>query len=112
MGLIKDLNQTKNSSINACESAAEAVLQSALDNFRTVEWPVPFTANVCGDGLVFDTEDCDDGTGGVPAETATCNINCTTSVCGDGILNVTDGEQCDDGNVEALDGCNATCQTE
>jgi len=30
-------------------------------------------------------------------------------VCGDGILNVPEGEECDDGNVDPGDGCGSTC---
>lgn len=29
--------------------------------------------------------------------------------CGDGIVSMLDGEQCDDGNTRSNDGCNATC---
>ena len=31
------------------------------------------------------------------------------AVCGDGILNAPEGEQCDDGNTEPADGCGSTC---
>jgi fibro-slime domain-containing protein len=31
------------------------------------------------------------------------------AVCGDGILNVPEGEQCDDGNLVPADGCGSTC---
>jgi cysteine-rich repeat protein len=31
-------------------------------------------------------------------------------VCGDGLVNQPAGEQCDDGNLDPLDGCDATCQ--
>lgn len=51
----------------------------------------------CGDAKVRanpaapgDREACDDG-----AESATCNANCTVRVCGDGITNLTAGEDCD-----------------
>ncbi|MEZ4287237.1 MAG: DUF4215 domain-containing protein [Polyangiales bacterium] len=43
---------------------------------------------------------------------ATCNTDCTVPVCGDGIANAAAGEGCDDGNVDAGDGCNATCLVE
>lgn len=33
-------------------------------------------------------------------------------VCGDGIVDVEFGEQCDDGNVDPGDGCSATCTVE
>ena len=50
---------------------------------------------VCGDGMAQGPEDCDDGSGGVPAESATCDIDCTTAMCGDGTVNVTASEECD-----------------
>ncbi|MEK7730364.1 MAG: DUF4215 domain-containing protein, partial [Planctomycetota bacterium] len=68
--------------------------------------PPPPPPSGCGDGVVNGTEQCD-----TSGESATCNTNCTTSRCGDGIRNATAGEQCDDGNSNAGDGC-ANCQTE
>ena len=61
----------------------------------------------CPDGYVQGAEECDDG-----AETSTCNLNCTMAVCGDGVLNSSAGETCDDGNVVASDGCDASCKLE
>ena len=66
----------------------------------------------CGDAFVqAGVEECDPGVAG---QTASCNWDCTDAACGDGILN-TDfdpdgagpltGEQCDDGNGTADDGC-------
>ncbi len=56
----------------------------------------------CGDGFVDgqgpQTEACDGDGNGTPGETAACNSNCTVSTCGDGIKNVSDNEQCDDGD--------------
>jgi cysteine-rich repeat protein len=75
----------------------------------------------CGDHVVQTagarTEDCDPGTGGVPLEDGTCNIDCTTAECGDGKVNrhfAPDGvnvEQCDNGtgvNNNSAD-CTASC---
>lgn len=61
----------------------------------------------CGDGEVNLGEACDDG-----GESAICNVNCTTSACGDTVVNATAGETCDDGNTTAGDGCSDTCMTE
>lgn len=44
----------------------------------------------CGDGIVQPGEDCDTG-----GESATCNADCTTAMCGDGVINAAAGEQCD-----------------
>jgi cysteine-rich repeat protein len=49
-------------------------------------------------------EACDD-----MGESATCDDDCTLVECGDGVLNVTAGEECDDGNTIVGDGCDATC---
>jgi len=69
--------------------------------------PPPPPPQNCGNGVVDPPEECDGGSGG---ETALCNSNCTTSRCGDGIVNVHSGEQCDDGNTVNGDGCEANCQ--
>jgi cysteine-rich repeat protein len=59
---------------------------------------------VCGNGSVEGAEACDD-----MGESATCNDDCTLAECGDGVVNVTAGEECDDGNTVGGDGCEATC---
>lgn len=62
----------------------------------------------CGDSHVWSgVEDCDDG-----GESATCDTDCSTAVCGDGTLNTTAGEECDDTNTNDGDGCSSTCQIE
>ena len=68
---------------------------------------VPFECNnpVCGDGCQMGTEACDDG-----GESAECDIDCTVVECGDGTLNATAGEVCDDGNTEPGDGCDENCR--
>jgi len=58
----------------------------------------------CGNGIVEGDEECD-GAG----ESASCNANCTTAACGDGTLNTTAGEVCDDGDIVDGDGCDGNC---
>jgi MYXO-CTERM domain-containing protein len=62
---------------------------------------------VCGDGFVGVGEECDGDGDGVPGETATCDADCTAVACGDGSLNVTAGETCDDGGESAM--CDSDC---
>ena len=57
---------------------------------------------VCGDGVVEGDEACDDG-----GESATCNDDCTSAMCGDGVLNETAGEVCD--GAGRSDACNDDC---
>ncbi|MFE8601500.1 fibro-slime domain-containing protein [Archangium violaceum] len=66
---------------------------------------------VCGDGTVDPGEQCDDGVndGGY----GQCAPGCVLGPrCGDGIVHLAQGEQCDDGNLRNQDGCSATCQFE
>jgi len=57
----------------------------------------------CGDGVVQAGETCDPGDAG---ETATCDSDCTPVACGDNVVNLTAGEDCDppDGTT-----CSVTC---
>lgn len=66
------------------------------------------TYTECGDGARgLPVEECDDG-----AESPTCNSDCTRAACGDGVLNRSSGEGCDDGNTLSGDGCSNNCQVE
>ncbi len=80
-------------------------------------------AQVCGDGVVEGSEECDDGnTKSGDGCSAICTVEpwytcpmpdkpCVyTPVCGDG--KVQGNEQCDDGNTTSGDGCSSTCQVE
>jgi cysteine-rich repeat protein len=66
------------------------------------------TGALCGDGFTnpatIPPEQCDG-----PGETATCDPDCTNAICNDGYINVTKGEECEDGNTMGGDGCSATC---
>ncbi len=70
----------------------------------------------CGNGLVEGVEECDGDGAGDGGETATCNDDCTLSACGDGKVNTTAGEGCDDGDLDNEDDCpddganGGTCQ--
>lgn len=58
-------------------------------------------AAVCGDGFVHDgVEMCD-----VVGDSAQCDADCTLVACGDGTLNASAGEACDDGNNVDSDAC-------
>ncbi|HEY4014849.1 MAG TPA: DUF4215 domain-containing protein [Polyangiaceae bacterium] len=83
------------------------------------------TVNVCGDGALAGTEQCDDGnTVSGDGCSSSCQLEpgwtCPTpgqpckriEYCGNGILELDIGEQCDDGNTTSGDGCSATCQLE
>ena len=75
---------------------------------------------VCNDGVREGKEPCDDGNDAIgDGCTPNCQIEPTcgatgacTSICGDGLLTASNGENCDDGNQLDGDGCTAACQLE
>lgn len=63
----------------------------------------PCTLSGGGNGL------CESGACAACTETSTQDPDCTPAECGDGTLNPTAGEACDDGNLINDDGCNDDC---
>ncbi len=62
----------------------------------------------CGNGVHEAAEQCDDGNRN---ENDACKNDCTSNVCGDGVVR-SGVEQCDDGNRNNGDGCNRNCRIE
>lgn len=67
------------------------------------------TPAVCGNSVVETGEGCDDGADGV-----VCDADCTAASCGDGYLNETASETCDDGvaNGSMSTLCTSRCTLE
>ncbi len=61
-------------------------------------------SEICGDGIVDATEECDDGN---LEDTDACTSACRLASCGDGFVGP--GEACDDGNLDDADGCTSGC---
>ena len=59
----------------------------------------------CGDGILDDTEACDDGN---RKDGDGCDNRCQLESCGNG--NIDPGETCDDGNLISGDGCSFRCK--
>jgi len=80
--------------------------------------PTSVIITLCGDGIIETGEFCDDGTnnGRYTYNIADrfCNLTCSgwSPYCGDGILQIEYGEECDDNNNVSGDGCDAVCKTE
>jgi len=76
-----------------------------------------FTLSICGNEIVDANEDCDVlGETGVYSQTI-AGRQCTASCffgpyCGDGTLQSSFGEECDDGNNDDGDFCSSTCTIE
>ncbi len=62
--------------------------------------------NICGDlYLYLPNESCDEGL----FATTTCDVDCTSVVCGDGLVNEEAQEECDDGDAVDDNGCSNAC---
>ena len=102
--------------------AIVGLLMAAAFSFGTtragaVDLNTTVRVTICNDGIVSVGEACDFGRGnnigGYASSTAArqCTPDCTSfgPYCGDGILQVRFGEQCDDGNNASGDLCSPTC---
>ncbi len=69
-----------------------------------------FVSQFCGDGKRDAGEQCDLGADNSNAPGATCRTDCSSSRCGDSIVDPT--ERCDDGNRVNGDGCSYLCLVE
>ncbi len=80
-------------------------------------------SSFCGDGTVQSPEDCDDGHIDTPEEleldAGACiidagedGIQCENARCGDSHFSPSEGEECDDGNINSGDGCSSSCEIE
>ena len=100
---------------SACVLAlcGDGIVQAGVEdcddaNMDTTDDCIDCVAATCGDGFVhIGVEECDDFN---MVDDDGCDNNCIGAVCGDGLVGV--GEECDDGNVEALDGCAPACTWE
>lgn len=73
--------------------------------------------SICGDLIINEGEDCDDGMPSSAYSTTIAGRNCTAlcrwaPYCGDAILQTIHGEECDDGNNVSNDFCAADCTEE
>jgi cysteine-rich repeat protein len=64
----------------------------------------------CGNGVVEDGEECDQGTANSNTARDACRTDCTKAHCGDRVVDT--GEACDDGNAWGGDGCTPICTVE
>ncbi len=63
----------------------------------------------CGDDVVGDGEECDDGKANSDELADACRTNCKEASCGDGVIDIRLNETCDDGNTIDDDACNNLC---
>jgi len=68
------------------------------------------SVGLCGNGVVDEEEQCDDGDLNSDTEPDACRSTCTTAGCGDGVVD--SAEACDDGEQNSdtdADACRSTC---
>jgi cysteine-rich repeat protein len=69
------------------------------------------SSTVCGNGVIYERcEECDDGGANSDVVPDACRTTCTLPRCTDTVVD--SGEECDDGNTEACDGCSPACTIE
>src|SRR5262245_52082615 len=61
----------------------------------------------CGDGVLDEGEECDQGSANSDTTRDACRTNCRKASCGDHVQD--SGEACDDGNAWGGDGCTPLC---
>jgi len=71
-----------------------------------------FNPLYCGNGQLDTGEECDIGSQNSDLPNASCRSDCLFARCTDGVVDAAKGEQCDDGNAYAGDGCSADCRIE
>jgi cysteine-rich repeat protein len=72
--------------------------------------PETGTADTTADDVETTADDDIETTADTDADTTDATEDTGTSECGNGMLEA--GEECDDGNLESMDGCSSTCQSE
>lgn len=99
--------------VDSCDEGTDSVVHApnnaACDDGQLCNGTETCSATLgCRDGA-----DRADGTFCLGSPRSICNAGeCAESVCGDGIRDIEFGEQCDDGDVDPGDGCDADCQNE
>lgn len=87
----------------SCDPAPEK--QSTYDTSEAA-WVPPG----CGDGVLDDDEQCDDGDANADDTPDACRTTCLLPTCGDGVTDA--GEACDDASPLGGDGCTPACEQE
>ncbi|HEV8320051.1 MAG TPA: DUF4215 domain-containing protein [Myxococcota bacterium] len=90
----------------ACTTACPNLVDASVNGGTTAETVTFAAAAGTTYYVIVDTYTAAGDTGGP----FVLDISCVLAVCGDGALQ--SGEQCDDGNTTAGDGCDGTCQLE
>lgn len=70
-----------------------------------------YASSLCGNGMLNEGEQCDDGPGNSQNPGAHCRTDCGLARCGDGVVDAP-FESCDDKNRIGGDGCGKTCIAE
>jgi cysteine-rich repeat protein len=52
---------------------------------------------LCGNNVVQEGEECDEGPANSNSRSDTCRLDCTLPICGDGVTDYANGEECDGG---------------
>jgi len=87
--------------VGSCTALPDCVVEAAAETGQAVARALYGAATSCGDGVVQNREQCDDGN---TDPTDACTAECRSAVCGDGVVQA-GVEECDDENIFDDDAC-------
>lgn len=90
----------------------EACDNGEVEGFQCVEGVC--VRGFCGDGVLDNTEQCDDGEQNSDLNPDACRTTCQHASCGDGVVDPGNSESCDEGllNSDSIpDACRTTCES-
>ncbi len=100
-------NSSESSTSNESTSITDSVFETSTSEFESGSETTLISQQECGNFIVENSEQCDEGEIG----SKNCTNLCTVSACGDGIINLVADEKCDDNNLEDEDNCSNDCQS-
>ncbi|MCX4242876.1 DUF4215 domain-containing protein [Paraliomyxa miuraensis] len=106
--LVTDLNASGNTHGDVLTNDGSIYLEVDIDDMSgagPLAAMVRIPVSCCGNGILDDGEECDDGNGD---DTDACPTTCTVAECGDAFV-LAGIEECDDGNMSNLDACLVGC---
>ncbi len=102
-----------NNSDNGSQTYLEANGSFAVSGLDSMRFYIEgeLIPQACGNGWEDAGEDCDGSNNGTGGESVFCDTDCTFAWCGDGSINATMGEICDDGADNGMPArCDSECQ--
>lgn len=102
-----------NNADNGSQTYLEATSSFSVSTLNSMRFYLEgeLIPQACGNGWEDAGEDCDGDNNGTGGESVFCDTDCTFAWCGDGSINATLGEVCDDGDDNGMPThCDSECK--